>query len=399
MKAARGGEFRVSLLSRSVYLPAALFSVGQGAAIPVIALVALDLGASPAVAGVMVALRGLGTMVFDVPAGALVARFGEQRSMVGASTALAAIALAIAVSKSVVLYGVLIFLMGAAWSIWLLARLAFATEVTPLRHRGRVMSMIGGMGRIGHLAGPILGGVAAGMVGLAGPFFVQAVLAAAAAVVVALSPEPEAAIANPQAETAGGFNMIQSLRSIGAAGFAAVAISVVRSARQAVIPLWGDQIGLGASAISFIFAASAAIEVVVFYPMGTLMDRMGRKWAAVPCLFLLSIGMILLPLAGDETALTLVALLLGLANGLGTGIIMTLGSDLSPPATRSQFLGLWRLITDAGQALGPVTIAAVTATVSLAAASVAVGGIGLAGVAAFIFLVQETLVGARPDDP
>ncbi|HJR91924.1 MAG TPA: MFS transporter, partial [Acidimicrobiia bacterium] len=98
MKAARGGEFRVSLLSRSVYLPAALFSVGQGAAIPVIALVALDLGASPAVAGVMVALRGVGTMAFDVPAGALVARFGEQRSMVGASTALAAIALAIAVS-------------------------------------------------------------------------------------------------------------------------------------------------------------------------------------------------------------------------------------------------------------------------------------------------------------
>jgi hypothetical protein len=46
-----------------------LFAVGRGAVIPVIALLALDLGAGPALAGLIVALRGLGTMVFDIPAG------------------------------------------------------------------------------------------------------------------------------------------------------------------------------------------------------------------------------------------------------------------------------------------------------------------------------------------
>jgi len=42
------------------------------------ALLALDLGAGPALAGLIVALRGLGTMVFDIPAGVVVSRVGEK---------------------------------------------------------------------------------------------------------------------------------------------------------------------------------------------------------------------------------------------------------------------------------------------------------------------------------
>ncbi len=74
-------QFRVSSLTRTVYLPGILFAIGQGAATPVIALVALDLGASPAIAGAIVALRGIGTLFFDLPAGQLVARVGERWAM------------------------------------------------------------------------------------------------------------------------------------------------------------------------------------------------------------------------------------------------------------------------------------------------------------------------------
>src|SRR5438876_637754 len=45
-------------LGLSVYLPTLLFSVGQGAVIPIVALAARDLGASPAVAGLGVAVAG-----------------------------------------------------------------------------------------------------------------------------------------------------------------------------------------------------------------------------------------------------------------------------------------------------------------------------------------------------
>ena len=50
----------------------------------------------------------------------------------------------------------------------------------------------------------------------------------------------------------------------------------------------------------------------------------------------------------------LAALLAGLANGLSSGIVMTLGTDLAPPGRRGEFLGVWRLLTDAGSVLGPM---------------------------------------------
>jgi MFS family permease len=80
-------------LGLSVYVPTFLFAVGQGAVIPVVALAARDEGASLALAGFIVALRGLGVLAFDVPAGWLVSKFGEQRAMVFA-TLLVIVALA-----------------------------------------------------------------------------------------------------------------------------------------------------------------------------------------------------------------------------------------------------------------------------------------------------------------
>ncbi|MBK6320289.1 MAG: hypothetical protein IPF51_16290 [Dehalococcoidia bacterium] len=80
-------------LGLSVYVPTFLFAVGQGAVIPIVALAARDEGASVALAGFIVALRGIGVLAFDIPAGWLVARFGEQRAMI-AGTGLVIVALA-----------------------------------------------------------------------------------------------------------------------------------------------------------------------------------------------------------------------------------------------------------------------------------------------------------------
>ena len=105
------GEFRVRSLALSVYVPNLLYAVGQGAVVPVIALLALDLGATPAIAGVIVALKGLGTALFDAPAGVLVARIGERNAMVAATVTLALAAGAIAAGPNLVVYGGLVIVL------------------------------------------------------------------------------------------------------------------------------------------------------------------------------------------------------------------------------------------------------------------------------------------------
>ena len=139
------------------------------------------------------------------------------------------------------------------------------------------------------------------------------------------------------------------------------------------------------------FGLSAGIEMAMFYPIGMLMDRKGRKWAALPCLVLLGVGMALIPLTSTFTGLLWVGLFLGVANGFGAGINMTLGSDLSPRLGRSQFFGIWRLVGDVGTAAGPLLVALFTSVASLGVAAVAVGGLGLAGAAVMWRSVPETL--------
>ena len=67
------------------YLPTLLFSIGEGAIIPVIPVVATDRGASLALAGLIAAMLMVGELAGDLPAGWLVARIGERNAMIGAS--------------------------------------------------------------------------------------------------------------------------------------------------------------------------------------------------------------------------------------------------------------------------------------------------------------------------
>ena len=170
-------------------------------------------------------------------------------------------------------------------------------------------------------------------------------------------------------------------------GVGAACLGVLRVCRQALVPLWGQQIGLDPAQVSLLFGISSAIDMLFFYPVGMVSDRYGRRAVALPCLALLSLGFLARPLTASFAGLAVVGALMGIGNGLGSGIVMTLGADLAPPDGRAAFLGAWRLISDVGQAGGPLLAAAATAIATLGAASVTIGVLGLGGVAIFaIFL-------------
>ena len=59
------------------------------------------------------------------------------------------------------------------------------------------------------------------------------------------------------------------------AGAGILLLSALRASRQVVIPLWADHLGLDATQASLIYGLSGAIDMLVFYPAGKLMDRQG----------------------------------------------------------------------------------------------------------------------------
>ncbi|MGW9414898.1 MFS transporter [Arthrobacter cupressi] len=381
---------------RSIALPAfgptVLFCLGEGAVLPVVALSARELGASAALAALLVTLIGVGSWFFNIPASLITIRFGERWAITGAGTigalALVAAALAPQLPQGLWLLAVAMTVVGMATSVFNLARQKYLTEAVPVEFRARALSTLGGSTRIGVFIGPFVGAAAMQFLGIAGAFWVGAVAMAAAAGLsltipdlVAKGPGTPDAAAGPE----------PTLRNVASAhamvlfalGSGVLLLAALRASRQVVIPLWADHLGLDATHAALIYGVSGAIDMLVFYPAGKLMDRKGRLWVALPSTVIMGVSLFLIPLSSGFLGLLLSAMLIGFGNGISSGLVMTLGADFSPERGRGQFLGLWRFIADAGSTGGPMLLSAMTAAVSLAAGIWSCGVLGLAAAAVF----------------
>ncbi len=71
-----------------VFVPTAFLSFGQGLLIPVLPLYAKEMGGSFGLAGLIVSAAWIGTMIFDLPSGLLLPKFGFRRSMIAGAGSL-----------------------------------------------------------------------------------------------------------------------------------------------------------------------------------------------------------------------------------------------------------------------------------------------------------------------
>lgn len=373
-------------IAPSVYLPALLYGIGQGAIAPVIAVSATHLGASPAIAGVVVAAAGLGQVIGDIPAGALTTKIGERRAMLGATVLVSLALVGCLLAPTVWGLALAIGVTGLAGSVWGLARQAYLSEAVPIELRARALSTLGGVQRIGSFIGPFLGALAMRFLGTDGAYWVHLVGAVLACVVLVSLPDIEsvrrARGSRPVAAQSTLGVIREHLPVLRTLGTGALLVGAVRASRQVVVPLWALHLGLDAQTTSIIFGLSGAVDMLLFYPAGSVMDRLGRKWVAVPSMLVLGLAHLLLPLTHSTGTLTAVALLMGVGNGLGAGVIMTLGADASPPVGRAQFLGAFRLFADTGNGAGPLLLAGATAVLGLGPAVVVMAATGWAAAAA-----------------
>lgn len=365
------------------YGPSILSAVGTGAVVPVVALSARDLGASVGTAAFMVALLGIGRLLGDLPAGAAAERFGERRSLMVAAGVEFVGGAGCLLARQVWLLAVSILLIGIAGALFALARQAYLTDAVPVALRARALSTLGGVARIGLFFGPFVGALFIGIWGTGAAYLVDMIASVGAFLVVLLtrditSHRTPSASAGPNRSGAVAI-LVQYRRVLATAGVAVLFISVARSCRTALVPLWAETLGLDSAHTSLVFGISGAVDMLLFYPAGAAMDRRGRTVIAVPSMIILALGMIVLPLSGSFLTLTIVSVILGFGNGIGAGLVMTMGADASPVVGRTKFLAGWRLMSDTGAALGPTLISAITLAFPLAIAAIAMGALSLLG--------------------
>ncbi|MEO5843479.1 MAG: MFS transporter, partial [Caldimonas sp.] len=268
----------------------------------------------------------------------------------------------------------------------------------PFRYRARALSTLGGVMRIGGFLGPF---VSAGLIhamGIGGAYWAGVGAMMLAALVALRMPDLSGRSAGEATTSLADERAPATLRTVGidhariflTLGIGALLVAAVRASRQAVIPLWAEGIGLDAATTSLIYGLAGPIDMLFFFPAGKLMDRKGRAWVAVPSMLIMGVAMSLTPFTHSAVTLLLVSLLIGFGNGIGSGMIMTIGADCSPVSGRAHFLGLWRLMSDLGSTAGPAVLSAVTGAVSLAAGIWCTGALGFAAAAVLWYWIPRT---------
>jgi MFS family permease len=261
-----------------------------------------------------------------------------------------------------------------------MARQGFMIDAVPMAYRARGMSMLGGSMRVGVLVGPLLGAGLIQLGSLTWVFWLAAVMSLASALLALTMPDFGSESRKQVTEHLSVLSVLRAHRRVLLTlGTAVVIIAASRSLRTVLLPLWAEHVGLSASTTSLIFAVAAAIDIAFFFPGGWLMDTRGRFVVAVPVVASTAVACLLLPLATTTATVAAVMVLIAAGNGLGSGIVMTLGADAAPAEGRAQFLGGWRLCGDIGVSGGPVLVSVLVAVAPLATACVVLGGLAAAG--------------------
>jgi MFS family permease len=383
--------FTLRSIAVSAFGPSLLFGLGEGAILPVIPLSARSMGGSVSMAALIVTLIGIGSLISNIPASLITMHRGERWSIVAAAVWCALAMALCAWTDHLGLFALGAFMIGMSQAVFSLARQSYLTEAVPAEFRARAMSTLGGAMRVGLFIGPFVAAAAIHQWGIAGAYGVGVAALVVAALVAARMPDLEANAAHDAAASDAAAPPLpptlrstvrDHLRLFITLGIGVMLVSAVRATRQAVIPLWADHLALAPSVAALIYGLAGGVELLVFYPAGKVMDQKGRRWVAVPSMLIMGLPLLLMPFTHSATTLLLAAAVIGFGNGIGSGMVMTLGADHSPRLGRAHFLGVWRLMSDIGASCGPALLSFLAATLSLGA------GIAVTGLIAFAAAAQ-----------
>ncbi len=381
-----------------VYLPVVAGTIGVALLVPVLPLYLDDSGLPLGTTSVVLAAVGLGAAIGSLPAGSLISRFGERRVLFGSLGALAASTALLGLTTVVVALVVLRMAAGAANAALRLSRQTYIARRVHGEYRGRSMAMIGGSFRFSLLIGPLLGGWLADTVGFAVTFAVAGGLAALG-VIPPLVSGPHHLPPRTDADVVRQYGVAEAMRThwrlLIVSGVVPLLVMTAREGRFVVLPLISDDLGLSATAVGAVITVGTAADLLLFPAAGFVMDRFGRLAAMVPAFGTIAVGLLMLAAADSTRSVVVAGAVIGVGNGLSSGTMLTLGSDLAPADSTGPFLAGLAAMQDGGRVVGPLLVGMIGAGAGLGAASVALAVVLIVAIVWLATVVGET--GGRHD--
>jgi multidrug resistance protein len=334
-----------------IWTTVALDLIGFGILFPVLARYARDAGASPAMAGLLVASFSMAQLVFSPITGRLSDRFGRKPIIILslAGTAVGSLLTGLAGSLWLLFLGRIID--GASGASVSVAQAA-VTDVAPADERARLLGLLGAAFGAGFALGPAIGGVAA-LVSHRLPFFIAAAIAAVNAVAaVRRLPEthPRAARRSTPRATPG--RVAADLRRLILATFVSL---VAFSGFEATFSLLTEaRFDLSESATYGVFFL---IGMGLVFVQGGLIHpvvaRLGETTTVRAGLACTAVGLALVAVDDGWATLTLALVLLVVGQGLASPTLSALVAGRSAHERRGLTLGFQQSASALARSVGP----------------------------------------------
>jgi MFS family permease len=358
---------------------------------PVLALFAESLGASPERIGLIVSVSTLTGVFLKLPSGALSDIYGRRLLLRVGVVAFGLPPFLYPFVSDLNVLTALRFLHGLATAVFAPSALATVAELYQER-RGAALGTYTACTQSGALLGPFIGGYLVYAAGFPAAFVTAGVFGCIAVVIfysLDLNPPPprlhEKGVAPLLAEMWKGFMVVAKNRKVLITSSTDAAKMIANGALMAFLPLYGVAAGLNPGEVGLLFTVQAFTSFFSKPIMGRVSDRMGRQPLIMIGLLICAATFAFIP------HVSLFPLLLVLSAGFGFGEAVVSSSSSALVADSSEFktlgagMGMQGTIMDVGHASGPLLAGVLIERMSYVDAFAIIAGIQL--FAAVIFWV------------
>ena len=331
-----------------------------------ITLQALREGASTATVGVILALFALLPMLCAVAAGRLSDRIGIRKPMLGASLGLIAGTLLPLVFTGLPILFVSACVIGLSFMVSQVSAQNATGELGPPSERAQNFSLLALGYSISGFLGPLVAGFAIDHGGFLAAFGLLAALPLVPVVVLGRDmvqlpgPHPE----YKRAVSGGALELLlhPKLRSVFVIN---VLLAMAWDLNQIVIPVYGDQIGLSASAIGLILASFGAATFVVRLAMPWIVRRANEHQVLTLALVIGGAVYFMFPFSHSAPTLMALSFCLGLGLGMSQPMVMSLLHSHAPPGRMGEAAGVRMSLVQAMAVTVPLTFGALGSAIGL----------------------------------
>jgi MFS transporter, DHA1 family, multidrug resistance protein len=356
---------------------------------PVLALFAESLGASPERIGLIVSVSTLTGVFLKLPSGALSDIYGRRILLRVGVAAFGLPPFLYPFVSDLNVLTALRFFHGLATAIFAPSALATVAELYRER-RGAALGTYTACTQSGALLGPFIGGYLIYAAGFSAAFVTAGVFGCIAIVIfysLHLHPPPpriqEKGLAPLLAEMWKGFTIVAKNRTVLVTSSTDAAKMIANGALMAFLPLYGVAAGLNPGEVGLLFTVQAFTSFFSKPIMGRVSDRVGRQPLIMIGLLICAATFVCIP------QVSLFPLLLVLSAGFGFGEAVVSSSSSALVADSSEFktlgagMGMQGTIMDIGHASGPLLAGVLIERMSYSSAFAIIAGIQLLAAGVF----------------